>query len=154
MFLTADIAERTHTRSRRRENLLQRKRHCVCTVYRPPPPAAGLGLPGLGPSQTPQPSALSFTCTPAFFFWSSQRKKKSFFVLFFVSQVHFFLPIVSRPSAHIFYRRSFAPRIRKLIRRAYVFKLHTLQYLQSSRRALGLGRDQTYIHLPTIRSIL
>jgi hypothetical protein len=151
MFLTADIAERAHTRSRRRENLLQRKRHCVCTVY---PVLLDSACLDSGPSQTPQPSALNFTCTPAFFFWSSQRKKKSFFVLFFVSQVHFFLPIVSRPSAHIFYRRSFAPRIRKLIRRAYVFKLHILQYLQSSRRALGLGRDQTYIHLPTIRSIL
>lgn len=92
--------------------------------------------------------------TSAFFFWSSQRKKKSFFVFLFVSQVHFFLPIVSRPSAHLFYRRSFAPRVRKLIRRAFIFKLHTLQYSQSSRRALRPRRDQTYIHLPTKRSIL
>lgn len=68
----------------------------------------------------------------------SEKKKSSFFCFFCFTQVHFSLPIVSRPSAHIFYRRSFAPRIRKLIRRAYIFKLHTLPYLQSSRRALGL----------------
>jgi hypothetical protein len=58
----------THTVKKEGKFTTKRKRHCVCTVYRPPPPAAGLGLPGLGPSQTPQPSALSFTCTPAFFF--------------------------------------------------------------------------------------
>ncbi len=73
-----------HPRSRR-ENV-QRKRHCVCTVYRPPPPAAaaaGLGLSALLRHRTP--SALSFTCAPTLSFEVFREKSFCFTVSFFFS---------------------------------------------------------------------